>query len=81
MRQAPVVVDGTVLFEDILDPVPAGELIVRLDGWRFHSDRRVAHRDRRRGNAAELAGRARLAYGPEEVEGEPCGAARRSPRC
>ena len=71
-RQAPVVVDGTVLFEDILYSAPGGELIVRLDGWRFHSDRRVAHRDRRRGNAAELAGRARLAYGPEEVEGEPC---------
>ena len=76
LRQAPVVVDGTVLFEDILYSAPAGELIVRLDGWRFHSDRRVAHRDRRRGNAAQLAGRARLAYGPEEVEGDPCATAR-----
>lgn len=74
-RQMPVVVDGTVLFEDVLYSAPGGELIVRLDGWRFHSDRRVAHRDRRRGNAAELAGRARLAYGPEEVEGDPCRAA------
>jgi hypothetical protein len=75
VRQAPVVVDGTVLFEDILYTAPGGELIVRLDGWRYHSDRRVAHRDRRRGNAAELAGRARLAYGPEEVDGDPCGTA------
>jgi hypothetical protein len=76
VRQVPVVVDGTVLFEDILYSGPGGELVVRLDGWRFHSDRRVAHRDRRRGNAAELAGRARLVYGPEEVEGEPCRTAR-----
>jgi hypothetical protein len=75
-RQAPVVVDGTVLFEDILYTAPDGDLIVRLDGWRLHSDRRVALRDRRRGNAAELAGRSRLAYGPEEVEGDPCGTAR-----
>jgi hypothetical protein len=73
-RQAPVVVDGTVLFEDILYGAPDGELIVRLDGWRFHSDRRVALRDRRRGNAAQLAGRARLAYGPEEVA-DPCAVA------
>lgn len=76
VRQAPVVVDGTVLFEDILYVMPDGELIVRLDGWRFHSDRRVALRDRRRGNAAELSGRSRLAYGPEEVDGDPCATAR-----
>jgi hypothetical protein len=74
-RQAPVVVDGTVLFEDLLYEAPDGELIVRLDGWRFHSDRRVALRDRRRGNAAQVAGRARLAFGPEEVE-DPCAVAR-----
>jgi hypothetical protein len=76
VRQSPVVVDGTVLFEDVLYSGPGGELVVRLDGWRFHSDRRVAHRDRRRGNAAQLAGRARLAFGPEEVNGDPCGTAR-----
>jgi hypothetical protein len=71
-RQFPVLVDGQRLFEDLLYEMPDGEVIVRLDGWRFHSDRKVALRDRRRGNAAEHAGRGRLAFGWEEVTGTPC---------
>ncbi|MCD2195314.1 hypothetical protein LQ327_18255 [Actinomycetospora endophytica] len=71
-RQAPVVVEGVERYEDCRYHVPDGELIVRLDGWRWHSDRRVGVIDRARDNAAELAGRARLTFGWEEVAGDPC---------
>ena len=50
-------------------------LTVRLDGRRFHSMQGVAFRDRRRDNASELAGRARLVFGYEEVSTDPCGVA------
>ena len=50
-------------------------LTVRLDGRRFHSMQEVAFRDRRRDNASELAGRARLVFGYEEVSSDPCGVA------
>lgn len=76
VRQSPVVVDGRTLFEDC-DYSPHGvPLIVRLDGRRTHSMTEVAFRDRRRDNAAELAGRPRLVYGYEEVTRDPCGVAR-----
>ena len=71
-RQAPVVVEGVKRFEDCRYRVLEGELIVRLDGWRWHSDRRIGVIDRARDNAAELAGRARLTFGWEEVTGSPC---------
>ncbi|WP_315769523.1 type IV toxin-antitoxin system AbiEi family antitoxin domain-containing protein [Rhodococcoides kroppenstedtii] len=74
-RQSPVTVDGRTLFEDV-DYSPHGaDLIVRLDGRRFHSTSAVAFRDRRRDNAAELAGRPRLVYGYDEVVRDPCGVA------
>ena len=47
-------------------------LIVRLDGRWAHSMAEVAFRDRRRDNAAELAGRPRLVYGFDEVMKTPC---------
>ncbi|MDJ0395307.1 type IV toxin-antitoxin system AbiEi family antitoxin domain-containing protein [Rhodococcus sp. G-MC3] len=71
-RQGPVHVDDRVLFEDV-DYTPHGvPLIVRLDGARYHSASSVKFRDRRRDNAAELAGRPRLVYGWEEVTATPC---------
>jgi hypothetical protein len=73
VRQAPVVVEGVERYEDCRYRMREGELIVRLDGWRWHSDRRVGVIDRARDNAAELAGRARLTFGWEEVTGNPCG--------
>ncbi|MDQ5855117.1 MAG: hypothetical protein M3302_02085, partial [Actinomycetota bacterium] len=36
----------------------------------------VAFRDRRRDNAAELAGRARLVFGWRDLREDPCGATR-----
>lgn len=74
-RQAPVVVQGVERYEDCRYGMPLGELIVRLDGWRWHSDRHVGVIDRARDNAAELAGRARLTFGWEEVVGDPCAVA------
>jgi len=71
-RQAVVTVDGRARYEDCLYRLPRGEVLVRLDGWRYHSDRRVALVDRRRDNAAEAAGRSRLSFGWEEVSGTPC---------
>ena len=76
MRQAPVSVDGRTLFEDCDYSVHGVPLIVRLDGRRTHSMAEVAFRDRRRDNAAELAGRPRLVYGYEEVTKNPCEVAR-----
>lgn len=74
-RQAPVVVEGVERYEDCRYDMPDAELIVRLDGWRWHSDRHVGVVDRARDNAAELAGSARLTFGWEEVVGDPCGVA------
>lgn len=72
-RQSPVIVDGRALYEDV-DYSPLGvPLIVRLDGARFHFRRTVRFRDRRRDNAAEMAGRPRLVYGWDETVEEPCG--------
>lgn len=59
-RQQPVVYDGA-----------GARLTVRLDG-RTHLQADVALKDRRRGNAAELAGRARLVFGWTEVATAPC---------
>lgn len=74
-RQFPVVVDGHRLAEDLLYVMPGGDLVVRLDGWRYHADKATARRDRARDNAAELAHRARMVFGWEEVHHEPCSAA------
>jgi hypothetical protein len=74
-RQFPVVVDGRHHAEDLLYATPGGVLLVRLDGWRYHADRRTARLDRARDNAAELAHRARMVFGWEEVHQEPCTAA------
>ena len=77
-RQFSVVVEGRRRAEDLLYAMPWGELIVRLDGWRYHADKTTARSDRARDNAAELAHRARMTFGWEEVHHEPCEAA--SPR-
>jgi hypothetical protein len=72
VRQVPRIVEGRRRLEDIEYTLPLGTLTVRLDGWRYHANRRTAHADRQRDNAAELEGRARLVFGPEEVQGAPC---------
>jgi hypothetical protein len=73
-RQAPHVVDGVTLFEDVVyDPVGVA-LTVRLDG-RTHLINSVAFRDRRRDNAAELAGRSRLVFGWRDLSADPCAGA------
>jgi hypothetical protein len=74
-RQVPVVVEGRRCADDLLYAMPGGELVVRLDGWRYHADSRTARRDRARDNAAELAHRARMVFGWEEVHRHPCAAA------
>ncbi|CCQ16999.1 putative uncharacterized protein [Rhodococcus sp. AW25M09] len=74
-RQSVVQVDGRSLYEDVVYRLASRTLTVRLDGRRFHSMREIAFRDRRRDNAAELAGRARLVFGYEEVSSDPCGVA------
>ncbi|TQC45923.1 hypothetical protein EEB14_29160 [Rhodococcus sp. WS4] len=71
-RQSPVLVDGQTLYEDVDYSDSGVPLIVRLDGLRYHSSQSVALRDRRRGNAAELAGKATLVYGWEEVTRRSC---------
>jgi hypothetical protein len=75
-RQLPFVVDGKTLWEDVAYDDGGAELTVRLDGRATHSMAGVAFRDRRRDNAAELAGRARLVYGWRDVHQDPCGVAR-----
>ncbi|HTF48443.1 MAG TPA: hypothetical protein VK735_13420 [Pseudonocardia sp.] len=70
-RQAPFRVDGRKLFEDAVYDDLGVPLTVRLDGRR-HLEPDVALRDRRRDNAAELAGRSRLVFGWTEVSGRPC---------
>ncbi|NLU82573.1 type IV toxin-antitoxin system AbiEi family antitoxin domain-containing protein [Rhodococcus sp. HNM0569] len=74
-RQAPVRVDGRTLFEDVDYSATGVPLIVRLDGRATHAAAEVAFRDRRRDNAAELAGRPRLVYGYREVVDDACGVA------
>ena len=74
-RQAPFVVDGVTLYEDAVYDHLGIPLTVRLDG-RLHQRYEIAFRDRRRDNAAELAGRSRLTFGWKDIEGDPCGAAR-----
>jgi hypothetical protein len=74
-RQTPVVVDGTELYEDVTYDGAGVALTVRLDG-RTHLMDGVAFRDRRRDNAAELAGRSRLVYGWRDLSRDPCAAAR-----
>lgn len=74
VRQSPVVVDGTTLFEDAVYDHVGVPLTVRLDG-RMHLLDSVAFRDRRRDNAAELAGRARLSFGWADLSADPCGGA------
>jgi hypothetical protein len=71
-RQYPVIVDGRRLAEDLLYVMPDGELIVRLDGWRYHANKHTARTDRARDNAAEMAHRPRMSFGWEEVRHERC---------
>ncbi|MBE1464299.1 hypothetical protein [Kibdelosporangium phytohabitans] len=74
-RQMPFSVDDRVLWEDATYDSLGVPLTVRLDGRAHHSTPGIAFRDRRRDNAAELAGRARLVYGWHEVHKDPCGVA------
>ena len=73
-RQAPHVVDGVTLYEDVVYDHVGVALTVRLDG-RTHLIDSVAFRDRRRDNAAELAGRSRLVFGWRDLSADPCGGA------
>lgn len=74
VRQCPVVVDGVTLWEDAVYDHVGVPLTVRLDG-RTHLLDAVAFRDRRRDNAAELAGRSRLTFGWADLATDPCGGA------
>jgi len=74
-RQAPLRVDGVTLWEDAVYDHVGVPLTVRLDG-RTHVLSRVAFRDRRRDNAAELAGRSRLTFGWDDLSDDPCAGAR-----
>jgi hypothetical protein len=73
-RQSPFGVDGVTLWEDAVYDHLGIPLTVRLDG-RTHLLADVAFRDRRRDNAAELAGRSRLVFGWRDLSADPCGAA------
>jgi hypothetical protein len=75
IRQVPFTVDGRTLWEDATYDHVGVVLTVRLDGQRYHERADVAFRDRRRDNAAELAGRHRLVYGWKDLAADPCGAA------
>lgn len=74
-RQTPFEVDGKTLWEDVTYDARGAAVTVRLDGRSTHSTPGVAFRDRRRDNAAELAGRARLVYGWRDVRDSPCAVA------
>lgn len=74
-RQVPVAVDGVTLYEDVTYDHAGMAVTVRLDG-RTHLVDSTAFRDRRRDNAAELAGRSRLVYGWRDLSADPCAAAR-----
>ncbi|MFJ4099630.1 hypothetical protein [Amycolatopsis japonica] len=71
-RQTAIAVDGKTLWEDVTYDSHGATLTVRLDGRATHAMASVAFRDRRRDNAAELAGRARLVYGWQDVRESPC---------
>ncbi|MFD5248665.1 hypothetical protein ACFWIW_29275 [Amycolatopsis sp. NPDC058340] len=71
-RQTAIEVDGKTLWEDVTYDSHGAALTVRLDGRATHAMASVAFRDRRRDNAAELAGRARLVYGWQDVRDSPC---------
>lgn len=75
VRQAPVVVDGRTLWEDTGYDHIGVALTVRLDGRAFHDAPEITFRDRRRDNAAEVAGRHRLTYGWRETTEDSCGVA------
>ncbi|WP_027503396.1 type IV toxin-antitoxin system AbiEi family antitoxin domain-containing protein [Rhodococcus sp. UNC363MFTsu5.1] len=74
-RQGPVIVDGVTLYEDVTYSLSGMDTVVRLDGHKWHSSRKVRRRDRRRTNAATLAGTDQLVYGWEEVTDDPCAVA------
>lgn len=74
-RQTPFLVDGYTLWEDAVYDHVGVPLTVRLDGRAYHSHPSVAFRDRRRDNAAELAGRSRLVFGWRDISTDPCSAA------
>lgn len=74
-RQVARLVRADTRYEDCEYDTPEGPFTVRLDGWRWHSDRTVAFADRSRDNVAELEGRGRMTFGWEEVTGDPCGTA------
>lgn len=71
-RQTPFEVNGKTLWEDVTYDAQGAAVTVRLDGRATHATPGVAFRDRRRDNAAELAGRARLVYGWQDVRDSPC---------
>jgi len=71
-RQTPLAVDGKTLWEDVTYDDHGATMTVRLDGRATHATAGIAFRDRRRDNAAELAGRARLVYGWQDVQNSPC---------
>ncbi|MBO0874366.1 MAG: hypothetical protein J2P19_13315 [Pseudonocardia sp.] len=73
-RQEPFLVGGRRLVEDAVYDNIGIPLTVRLNGG-SHLLPDTAYRDRRRDNAAELAGRARLVYGWSELSRNPCAAA------
>lgn len=73
-RQSPFVVDGVTMWEDVVYDHVGVPLTVRLDG-RTHLRDDVSFRDRRRDNAAELAGRSRLTFGWTDLSADPCGGA------
>jgi hypothetical protein len=74
-RQTPFEVDGKTLWEDVTYDEHGATVTVRLDGRASHATAGIAFRDRRRDNAAELAGRARLVYGWHDVHASPCAVA------
>ncbi|GLZ48987.1 hypothetical protein Acsp06_51720 [Actinomycetospora sp. NBRC 106375] len=62
--------------EDVVYDLPAGRVIVRLDGWESHSDKLTALVDRRRTVAAALSSSTPIPYGWTEVTKLPCRTAR-----
>ncbi|WP_433782556.1 hypothetical protein ACQPX6_22105 [Actinomycetospora sp. CA-101289] len=75
-RQQAVPVDGVRRYEDVAYDLPDGRVIVRLDGFGGHRDRRTAFVDRRRAVAAVLARAPSIPLGSEEVTRSPCRCAR-----
>ncbi|HSK95815.1 MAG TPA: type IV toxin-antitoxin system AbiEi family antitoxin domain-containing protein [Euzebyales bacterium] len=71
-RQRPVLVDGVQRWEDLAYEMPAGRVIVRLDGFGYHRDRSSALVDRRRTVAAALVSTLSVPYGWDEVTRLPC---------